>query len=431
MILWIEWGINMRVKTAQQFFLIIILFFSFLVVNAQSGFDIFKEVTGNIDLVIIGNGLHQRVNDPGVGDVTSIYDRNNTLNNNGEQFLYLDNDANATTFNSSIASYVIPIGHELVSVTLHVGGITNNNNITETFDPDDFTCAGLPNGPLSTATYDRREVKLSFDGGTNYTTLTADTFRNFTLNGNDVFTTAYDITPLAITGQIDNQLEITLADVLMKGPFISGAVAAPLGGWTAQIVTRDSGLSVNKTAIIYEGIVFTAGDVIDLSIFGFITPFMPTTGPKLTMMAGDGDLSAFDSVSFGPDIANLTPFADALHPANDMANSRGTFEAQYFTDLASFPRAPVRDRDVIDIIGIQTPAPELPPLSTDAILRVESVNEGITYHSFGLMFEVDPIDWGDAPDSYLTAGQIGTPAEGAAHLAIPPIALFMELKWPV
>jgi len=382
--------------------------------NLGLGFDTFKTETGQIDLIIIGNGVHQLINDPGVSDPSSFYNRANTSGNNFQSFIYLDNDSNPTTFNSSSASYTLPAGHELVSVTLHVGGFDAINTETRTFDPDDFTAAGMTNGPLPVATYNSRDVRLSFDGGTTYNNITADAYRKTI----DYFTSSYDITQQAVSGISGNQLDITVADIVLRGPFVddSGSV---FGGWTAQIVTRDPSLTTVRTAVIYEGLLISVSNAVDLNIDGFLTPVAPTSGPLMTFMAGDGDLAATDTASFGPNLGSLTPFQDALHAANDIANTRGTYKAQYFTDLTGFTRSPVRDRDVIDIIGIQTPAPILPPGSTEAVFQFETTGgKGISYHSIGVMFEVDPLDWGDAPDTYLTSGPIGSANEGAAH-ALP------------
>ncbi|RLA19381.1 MAG: hypothetical protein DRQ62_12000, partial [Gammaproteobacteria bacterium] len=394
--------------------------------NAMNKFDPFIIKNGAYDLKIIGNGVHQLKDDPGYADDSSFYSRKSTSFNNKMDFYYLDIDNNSSTFNSSTASYIIPAGERVVAASLHWGGRTRTTSDVQTFDPDDFTAFGLPNGPMPSDTYDRRDAKVSFDNGQNYFDITAQAFRSSTTHTPGEFSASYDITQLVQASVVNNRLDITVANVLLMGPTVTDKTSA-IGGWTVQLVISEAG-NIQKRVVIYEGLFTTDESVV---INGFITPSAATVGPFVTLMAGDGDLLAnSDFFRFG-EVGSPVDLSDALHPADDVANSRGTFNAQYFTDLSSFPRSPIRDRDVVDVIGLQTPAPILPPLSTEAEVSVGQSGDGITYHSIGLMFEADGLDWGDAPDSFGTdaiAGNSGADPIGPSH--IKPTSVFLGVQEP-
>jgi len=386
-----------------------------LAAHAQIGFDPFVSKTGAFDLKIIGNGVHQLLNDPGQGDEDSFYDRGSTFGNNGRRFTYLDIDSDTTTFNSSTATYQIPPGETLVAAVLVWGGRAHDGFFRRTFDPDDLTRFGLPNGPMETATYDARDVKVSFDGGANYFDLTAQTFRTGTLSRNHVYTAAFDLTALAQGSLSGNLLSVTVANVLLRGPAVNDSPSV-WSGWTVQLITAVPSGPFRRITV-YEGLLTASGTSATTLLDGFTTSNAAAAGPFVTLMAGDGDLGGVDTFSFGV-VGSPTPLGDALHATNDFANSRGTTGGQYFTDLPAFTRSPVRDRDVVDIVGVQVPTPILPPLSTEAELRVAPTSEGIIYHSIGVAFEALGLDWGDAPDSYgtdPTAGNSGADPVGASH----------------
>lgn len=95
------------------------------VLFGQTGFEVYRTYHGTNDLTIIGSGVNQLVNDPGLPDNSSWYHRSNTTFNNTLNFYYLDIDSNSSTFNSTRATFDLPAGSTLVAAILHLGRVRN------------------------------------------------------------------------------------------------------------------------------------------------------------------------------------------------------------------------------------------------------------------------------------------------------------------
>ena len=375
-------------------------------------FDVFAKITGKINLINFGNGIHQLKNDPGYSDPLSFYHRDNNNNNNNKDFYYLDIDQNSITFNSSMAGIKLAAGAEIVYASLHWGGRYDENN--GAYDPDDFTPIGMSNGPMPVKDYNIEEALISDDGGVNYTTIHAQSYHASPNNGiseGGFYSCASDITEYVNSHIQNNEINLTVANLKVKGPTVSDGRSAE-GGWSVQLVYALPTLDIG-TATIYSGSTHPAGGTgrYEMTLSGFETPPNASNGPVITIMAGDGDKGRGDTFEFG-NAGSLVKIKDDLHSEDDVLNSRNTISyvdaqgniaVKYVTDETRLPRNPIRDRDVQDLMRIEYATPILIPGSTEVTLGfTRAGNEGIGYYSIGLLFSAIAKDFGDAPDSYGT-----------------------------
>jgi len=375
-------------------------------------FDVFAKITGKINLINFGNGIHQLKDDPGYSDPLSFYHRDNNNNNNNKDFYYLDIDQNSITFNSSMAGIKLAAGAEIVYASLHWGGRYDENN--GAYDPDDFTPIGMSNGPMPVKDYNIEEALISDDGGVNYTTIHAQSYHASPNNGiseGGFYSCASDITEYVNSHIQNNEINLTVANLKVKGPTVSDGRSAE-GGWSVQLVYALPTLDIG-TATIYSGSTHPAGGTgrYEMTLSGFETPPNASNGPVITIMAGDGDKGRGDTFEFG-NAGSLVKIKDDLHSEDDVLNSRNTISyvdaqgniaVKYVTDETRLPRNPIRDRDVQDLMRIEYATPILIPGSTEVTLGfTRAGNEGIGYYSIGLLFSAIAKDFGDAPDSYGT-----------------------------
>jgi len=213
------------------------------------------------------------------------------LNNNQFRMVYVDQDGDPATFNSSTAELVLPDGATVLFAGLYYGAKTS---------------AGT-GGSQAPNTAARGTVKFKVPGGTAYQTLTA------AVDDSTEVARAYgafvDVTSIVQSAGVGSY---TVADVQ------AGTGEDRYGGWSLVVAYRDSAEPA-RNLTIFDGLnnVTKAKPAITIGVTGFQTP---ATGPVKTNL---GFVSFEGDRGLGGDNATLNGkvLSTATNPANNFFNS--------------------------------------------------------------------------------------------------------------
>ncbi len=198
-------------------------------------------------------------------------------NNNNHVMLYVDRDADPSTFNSSSASLALPSGANVLFARLYWGG--------------------------TSASAARTSAKFKVPGATAYTTLTASQLDN---NGND-YQGSVDVTAAVQAAGVGSY---TVADV--QSTQAGGAYA----GWSLVVAYSDPN-GVMRNLTVFDGYQVVSSAAVDISVNGFLTPPVGPVNTKLGVVAYEGDLGTLnDQLTL-----NGVVIGDALNPTNNFFNS--------------------------------------------------------------------------------------------------------------
>lgn len=218
---------------------------------------------------------------------------NSAMNNNNYAMVYVDVDADATTFNSSQATVSIPTGATVLFAGLYWGG-----EIT----------AGA-SGSAAPTPAARNTVKLKAPGASTYSTITASTVDD----GSIIYQGYADIT--ARVAAAGNGV-YTAANVQ------TGTGADRLGGWSIVVAYRDTTMPA-RNLTVFDGLKSINGTTPGtISVSGFQTPPAGTVNTTVGFVTYEGDLGL---VGDGASL-NGVALSDAQHPATnffDSLSSRG------------------------------------------------------------------------------------------------------------
>lgn len=200
------------------------------------------------------------------------------LNNNDFTMVYVDVDADASTFCSSTATLNLPVGATVLWAGLYWGG---NSNVAA-----------------------RNQARFATPVAA-YTTLTATQV--------DVSGTAYqgfiDVTARVVAG---GNGTYTVANVRS-----TNNTANMFAGWSLVVVYRDPG-APPRNLVVFDGYAEVApGATVNLTVNGFMTPPAGPVNTRLGVVVYEGDLG-FTGDAFA---LNGTTLSNAVNPANNFFNS--------------------------------------------------------------------------------------------------------------
>jgi uncharacterized repeat protein (TIGR01451 family) len=230
----------------------------------------------------------------------------NSLYNNNFDMTYVDVDGDASTFNSSTANQAIPAGSQILFAGLYWGGDWTGDN----------------SNPAAPNSNNRNRVKFKVPGSSSYTTLTADTLDDSTLNVGryQAFKNVTSlVTPLANSGNGT----YGVADVQAgKGP-------DNYAGWSLVVVYRNTSEPARNLSV-FDGLVTIRSNdpPTNIPFSGFLTPPAGPVKSKVGFIAWEGDHGLVgDSASLNGNV-----LSDAQHPATNFFDSRISNDGLLFTD---------------------------------------------------------------------------------------------------
>ena len=259
--------------------------------------------------------------------------------------VYVDVDADASTFNSSRATLNVPAGATVAFAGLYWGGFS--------------TVAS------------RNTVRLATPSSAGaYTTVTAsivdDSSANATIAG--AYQGFADVTSAVSAAGAGAYTVANIASTV--------AVTGNYAGWSLVVVYRLAS-EPTRNMVVYDGYqrVSATSLSVDITLSGFTTPPFGAVTSKLGVVAYDGDKGSLEGTAglqFGTSTASLTPVFNALNPQNDVFNST-------ISNLAA--NVGTREPNYINTLGfdadIFSPNTQLPNGATTAVVRVSSSNETI------------------------------------------------------
>lgn len=229
----------------------------------------------------------------GSGDV--VLERNN---NNEHAMRYVDVDSDATTFNSSRASYTLPVGAEVLWAGLYWGG---------------RTVAGLE-GQAAPDVSARDKVKFSSPITNGYVNLTAS---NCDIAGND-YHCFVDVT---------NRIPAVGGGQYAVGNVQLGTGLNRFGGWGLVIVYNDPS-QPTRNLVVYDGFANVLRDdmlmirSVNINVAGFLTPAQGDVITRVGAMVYEGDLDA-PGDSF---VLSGVKLSDGSNPTDNFFNATNSVD---------------------------------------------------------------------------------------------------------
>ncbi|MEO8406713.1 MAG: hypothetical protein ABI480_19020, partial [Chitinophagaceae bacterium] len=214
-----------------------------------------------------------------------------TSSDNGFTAVYVDVDADATTFSSSSDSLALPSCSQISWAGLYWGGEMTN---------------------VATNYATRNQVSIKTNGGA-YTNLTADA-----LQDNSVGFTTYhcfkDITSIVQAG--GSNARYTLANVAVR----TGGTNR-FGGWTIVVVYKND-LQPTRNLTVFNGLANVSGtNTTDIPVSGFLTPLSGPVSFELGAVTYDGDRASTGDQLLFNGAGSFVNVSDAINPTNDVFNS--------------------------------------------------------------------------------------------------------------
>lgn len=338
----------------------------------QEPFSIRFSQTLNGDFTTVGNNMIARhATNPYTGN-----GNNHDFNNN----VYVDIDADATTFNSSSANFTDP-------------GI--NGACIDIFRAYLYWAAvdvEQPGGGDNQPNWNFDDVKLMMPGETTYTTYTADDviFRGRTTHfSNDPYICVKDITNevLALSNKFGNY---QVANVeAAEGTVAHDPMVGTTGGWQIVFVYESQSLP-SKNITLFDGYAHVTNIIndIDINFSGFQTTPVGNVNANMVIGALEGDRGLNGDRLRILDASNN--FVDITAPqrtANNFFNSRITDENGNFLD-----RVPASTNTLgFDAAVFELDNPGNTVITnnqTSATVRISSQNEVYGLYLLGLAVEV-------------------------------------------
>jgi len=228
----------------------------------------------------------------------------NVSYNNNYDMTYVDIDSDASTFNSSSANQSLPAGAQILFAGLYWGG--------------DFS-TGSAAAPNAAA---RNTVRLKVPGSSTYTTFTADTLDDSTLNVGRYqafknITSTIQALPNAGNGTY------TAANVQ------AGRGSDHYAGWTLIVAYRDT-TQPARNLTVFDGLrtIRTTDPPTDIPVSGFLTPPAGQVKTNIGFVTWEGDHGITgDTASLNGNV-----LSDAQHPATNFFNSRISRDGALNTD---------------------------------------------------------------------------------------------------
>lgn len=216
---------------------------------------------------------------------------NSALNNNAYSMVYVDVDADATTFNSSQSTLDLPTGATVLFAGLYWGGEVTAGS-------------GGTAAPSAAA---RGTVRLRAPGAAAYSTITATTVDD----GAIIYQGFADVTSrVAAAGKGT----YTLANLQ------TGTGADRLGGWSLVVAYRDTSQPARNLSV-FDGLRSINGSSSGtINVSGFTTPPAGAVNATIGFVNYEGDLGL---VGDGASL-NGIPLSDAQHPAANFFDSRSS-----------------------------------------------------------------------------------------------------------
>jgi uncharacterized repeat protein (TIGR01451 family) len=261
---------------------------------------------------------------------------NDSYNNNYDM-TYVDVDSDGSTFDSSTANQSLPSGAQVLFAGLYWGGDWSTGD------------TAAPNASA------RDTVKLKLPGSSSYTTLTADTLDDSTLN----------------VGRYQAFKNVTtLVQALPSGGNGTYAVAnvqAGMGtdhyaGWTLVVAYRDT-TQPARNLTVFDGLktIRPSDAPTDIPVSGFLTPPAGQVKTEIGFVTWEGDHGLVgDTASLNGHV-----LSDAQHPASNFFDSRISRDGVLYTDRnPAYANALGIDSSYTDADG------DVPNSATSATIRV-------------------------------------------------------------
>jgi uncharacterized repeat protein (TIGR01451 family) len=267
------------------------------------------------------------------------------LTNNMHIIANVDVDADATTFNSSRARLLLPVGATVAFAGLYWGGDTNATS--------------------------RNQVRWATPANSAYTTLTASVVDDSAATGAGQEYQAFaDVTAAVSTAGGGTY---TVANITT-----TVGISNEYAGWSLVVVYRLAS-DPTRNMVVYDGykrVENTAGlRTVDISLTGFTTPPFGTVTSKLGIVAYDGDRGSTEGTAgllFGTSTATLSPVFNGINPQTDVFNSTISTLGVINPD-----RSPNYNNTLGFDADLFTPNVQLPNGATTAVIRVSTTSETI------------------------------------------------------
>jgi uncharacterized repeat protein (TIGR01451 family)/fimbrial isopeptide formation D2 family protein len=257
--------------------------------------------------------------------------------NNNYAMVYVDIDADSTTFNSSSSQLNLPTGSTILWAGLYWAGVSSNTARNQ----------ALLKGPADSAYVTRTATQVNAIG---------TTYQSF-----------IDITNVVA---LQGNGNYTLANVQ------STTGTTNYAGWSIVVAYQNASLPTRNLAV-YDGYqrVNSASLGVNVSLSGFLTPPIGTVNTSIGTIAYDGDRGSTEGTAgllFGPTATSLSPVFNAVNPQTDYFNS---------TISRDGVEATTRNPAYLNTLGfdadITKPNTPLPNGATTAVVRVQSSSETI------------------------------------------------------
>ena len=263
----------------------------------------------------------------------------NSIDDNDFNMVYVDVDADATTFCSSTSDLALPAGATVLWAGLYWGGDSNNAARNQ--------CKfGTPAAGYATQTATQTDVS---------TTTRYSCFK--------------DVTTLV---QAAGNGTYKVANV-QSTPGSSDVYA----GWSLVVVYKDP-TQVNRNLVVEDGYALVDGPTVNFTVSGFLTPLAGPVQTRMGVVAYEGDLGLTgDSFSL-----NGAVLSDAANPATNFFNSTvSKFGANVTTRNPNYGNQLGFDADLMNANGV------LANGSTSAAIALTT--NGDTYYPAVVTFATD------------------------------------------
>ena len=270
-------------------------------------------------------------------------------NNPPANMVYIDIDGDATTVNSSSATFTLPAGATVEWAGLYWGGVYSS------------TFAGITN-PVG---MNNDQVKFKEPGAAGYTVINATT-RNLdtgSFAGWNTFLSFAEVTSIVQSAGSGNY---SVADInLATGTAFTG----PHGGWTMVVIYSDP-TDLSRRINVWDGFQFFGfGSSDSFTVTGVLTPTLGAFETKVAYYGMDGEAShTGDFINI-----NGSALSNALNPVNNIYN--GTVSVFGVNNASRNPNITGYnwgyDLDIFNAAGL------VPNSATTIGVQLGSTNEGI------------------------------------------------------
>jgi uncharacterized repeat protein (TIGR01451 family) len=263
--------------------------------------------------------------------------------NNNVVMVQMDVDSDPTTFNSTSAKLILPVGSTVASAKLYWGALT-----------DSATGRGsvLLATPNSAGAYQTITTTFIDD------TAAAGAYQSYA-----------DVTSIVSLAGVGTYTVANLATSFGK--------VSLHAGWSL-VVAYENPSEPTRNMVIYDGFFQVSTTNVDILLSGFITPPSPAlVTSKIGLVTYDGDKGSLEGTAttgglqFGSNVASLTPVTNVLNPLQDAHNS--TISTNSGTGTAAnynLDRNPNFQNTLGFDADLFSPNTQLPNGATTAVVRV-------------------------------------------------------------